>query len=326
MEMFTEMAIRYDGKDLSILDQRQLPHKEVWLPVNEPQDMTLAIKNLSVRGAPLIAIAACLNLALYRERGASLADTLSAAKLLREARPTAVNLATAIDRILAEDPDLSPKALMKIAATIMVTEAQSCTSIAQHGSTLVHEGDSILTHCNTGSLATVGVGTALGVIRLAWEQGKNIHVYVDETRPLLQGARLTAWELQKAQIPHTLICDNMAAELMRKGKIQRVIVGADRIAQNGDFANKIGTYSLAVQSQYHGIDFHCAAPSSTLDRNCPSAEGIPIEERKPEEVLMQWSPASTPVWNPAFDITPGKLVTSFILDSGIYTKEQIKDF
>ncbi|OFZ80758.1 MAG: S-methyl-5-thioribose-1-phosphate isomerase [Bdellovibrionales bacterium RIFOXYD1_FULL_55_31] len=192
-----------------------------------------------------------------------------------------------------------------------------CEAMAEHGSALIQDGDSILTHCNTGGLATAGIGTALGVIRRAHEQGKRLHVYVDETRPLFQGARLTAWELQKLGIPYTLICDNMAASLMGQGKVSRIFVGADRIARNGDAANKIGTYSLAVQAAYHRIPFYVVAPRTTLDEKCATGKDIPIEERAPDEVRGGHSPKFAPVYNPAFDVTPRTLITELILDSGL---------
>jgi len=204
--------------------------------------------------------------------------------------------------------------------------------MAKLGASLIKDGDGILTHCNTGTLATPGKGTALGVIREAHAQGKKIHVFVDETRPLLQGGRLTTYELERSNIPYTLICDNMAATLMRQGKIQRVFVGADRIATNGDFANKIGTYSVSVLCKHHNIPFHTVAPVSTVDFECPDGDHIPIEERKKEEVhgasgafgSVTWAPKNSNTYNPAFDVTPVDLLESIILDSGIYTKEDIK--
>jgi len=212
-------------------------------------------------------------------------------------------------------------------------EVKMNDAMAKFGASLVRDGEGILTHCNTGSLATPGKGTALGVIREAFAQGKKIHVYVDETRPLLQGGRLTAYELERAGIPYTLICDNMAATLMRQGKIQRIFVGSDRIALNGDFANKIGTYSVAVLAHYHHIPFHTVAPTSTVDFNCTDGSNIPIEERKKEEVLgasgsfgsVLWAPKNAQTYNPAFDVTPVDLVESIILDTGIYTQKELKN-
>ncbi|MEK6554298.1 MAG: S-methyl-5-thioribose-1-phosphate isomerase, partial [Bdellovibrionota bacterium] len=185
------------------------------------------------------------------------------------------------------------------------------------------DGEQILTHCNTGALATAGWGTALGAIRKAHEQGKKIHVYVDETRPLLQGGRLTAWELAKLGIPHTLICDNMAGMLMAQGRVSKVFVGSDRIARNGDFANKIGTYSVAVLAQYHKVPFYVAAPFTTVDALTASGKDIPIEERNPKEVRGEMSPQDAPVYNPAFDVTPAELVTGWVLDNGVFNKDQI---
>lgn len=207
--------------------------------------------------------------------------------------------------------------LAAIADSIVNREREMCERMAEFGASLVGDGENILTHCNTGGLATTGIGTALGVIRKAWEQGKKIHVYVDETRPLLQGARLTAWELKNLKIPFTLICDNMAGALMQAGKIQRAFVGADRIAVNGDFANKIGTYTVAVLCAHHKIPFHVVAPESTFDPNCKNASDIPIEQRASEEVTRNWSPEGIQVFNPSFDVTPGKLVTSFVSNTGV---------
>ena len=204
--------------------------------------------------------------------------------------------------------------------------------ISTHGASLIKEGDQILTHCNTGALATAGAGTALGVIAKAHEQGKKIHVYVDETRPLLQGGRLTTYELQKLGVPYTLICDNMAASLMAAGKITKAIVGSDRIALNGDFANKIGTYNVAILCHYHKVPFYVAAPYTTVDFSCESGKEIPIEERKCSEVrgvhgsfgVVEWAPSESKVYNPAFDVTPASITSNWILDTGVYDKEQMK--
>jgi methylthioribose-1-phosphate isomerase len=199
--------------------------------------------------------------------------------------------------------------------------------MAFHGLTLFGPGESVLTHCNSGSLATVGVGTALGVIHRAWEAGKVAHVFVDETRPLLQGARLTAWELTRLGIPHTLITDSMAAILLREGRVQRVLVGADRVAASGDFANKVGTYGLAVQAAHHGVPFHPVAPWSTVDLRCATGAAIPIEHRPPAEVrgygAQRWAPATSEAFNPSFDVTPAALVTSLVLDRGVFSREQL---
>ena len=219
-----------------------------------------------------------------------------------------------------------------MAYTMLQEEVDMNAKMAELGAALVQPGEGILTHCNTGSLATPGVGTALGVIRIAHRQGKKIHVYVDETRPLLQGGRLTAWELQREGIPYTLITDNMAASLMRAGRIQRVFVGADRICANGDFANKIGTYGVAVLAHHHGIPFHGVAPLSTVDLHCATGDAIEIEQRPAHEVqgvtgsfgTVRWAPKESNTFNPAFDVTPAEIVTSLILDTGVYTKDQLK--
>jgi len=197
-----------------------------------------------------------------------------------------------------------------------------------YGAALLPDEGGVLTHCNAGALATCGYGTALGVIRAAVEQGKRIHVYADETRPLLQGGRLTAWELRRLGIPSTLITDSMAALLMRDGKVQRVLVGSDRVAANGDFANKVGTYGLAVQARFHGVPFHPVAPFSTVDLACPTGAAIPIEERDPAEVRgygnLRWAPEGMPAWNPSFDVTPVNLVTSLVLDRGVFSADELR--
>ena len=214
------------------------------------------------------------------------------------------------------------------AQAIFAEDVRLCEGMATHGAALIQDGEHLLTHCNTGGLATAGIGTALGVIRRAHEQGKRLHVYADETRPLLQGGRLTAWELQRLGIPATLITDSMAALLLRDGKVQRVLVGSDRVAANGDFANKVGTYGLAVQAHFHGVPFHPVAPFSTVDLACPNGAAIPIELRNAAEVRgfgpLRWAPETMPAWNPSFDVTPVDLVTSLVLDRGVYTAAQLK--
>lgn len=303
MKDLFSLALRRRSGALEILDQTLLPHEERWLSANTPDEMISHIKRLAVRGAPLIGVAAALCLSRVGK-----GEFTTAAAALRAARPTAVNLMHAIDRMLAaRDPIAEAEA-------IFAEDVDLCERMATRGAAYVDSGDGILTHCNTGGLATAGVGTALGVIQKAWEQGKRFHVYVDETRPLLQGARLTAWELGKLGIPYTLICDNMAASLMAAGKIQKVFVGSDRIAANGDAANKIGTYGIAVLAKYHGVQFYVVAPSTTFDPRCESGREIPIEEREAEEVRAGKAPRDARVWNPAFDVTPRALITSVILE------------
>jgi methylthioribose-1-phosphate isomerase len=249
-------------------------------------------------------------------------------EILRGARPTAVNLAWAMDRVWAAWERGGKDDVAREAWAIFEEDVALCEAMASQGSSLFGVGETVLTHCNSGGLATVGVGTALGVIHRAWEAGKVAHVFVDETRPLLQGARLTAWELGRLEIPHTLLTDSMAAVVMREGRVQRVLVGADRVAANGDFANKVGTYGLAVQALYHGVPFHPVAPWSTVDLRCPSGDGIPIEHRPPEEVRgfaeRRWAPVRSEVFNPSFDVTPVELVTSLVLDRGVFTQDQLK--
>lgn len=322
-------ALRYDQGKLTILDQQLLPQEQKWILIEEPLQMISVIQSLKVRGAPLIGVAAALSLAdWFVKAKPSRESFLLMAQKMREARPTAINLMNAVDRmILASEKDLFATAVQ-----IFNEDVELCEQMSLCGSQKVSDGDGILTHCNTGGLATVGVGTALGVITKSWQQKKNIHVYVDETRPLLQGGRLTAWELEQMQIPHTLICDNMAGYLMSQGKIQKAFVGTDRIALNGDFANKVGTYSVAVLCHYHKIPFYVVAPSTTVDKNCKSGKDIPIEERKPFEVRgvegafgsVQWASSGSPVYNPAFDVTPVDLVTGIIIDDVYYSQKELQ--
>lgn len=319
MKTMKTISLEYEDGRLSVLDQQRLPHEEVWVQCRTPEEMIACIRALKVRGAPLIGVAAALAVAQAAEAGAGREQVRAAARALRESRPTAVNLMVAMDRLLSA-PDVVAEA-----ERIFDEDVALCDAIAAHGESLIAAGDRVLTHCNTGGLATAGIGTALGVLRRAHERGKPIHVYVDETRPLLQGARLTAWELEKLKIPYTLICDNMAAALMSQGKVNKVIVGADRIAANGDFANKVGTYGLAVNAHFHRIPFYVAAPWTTVDPRCPGGGAIPIEERDAEEVRAGKSPAGSQVFNPAFDVTPAGLVGSYILDRGVFSNSSVQE-
>lgn len=328
MKNLDSMGLKFRDGKLTILDQQKLPHEEIWLESHTPDDMIGFIKALKVRGAPLIGVAAALALANWaraefgskaflRDDNESSSNQrtkfLLAAQNLRESRPTAVNLMAAIDRLLdtAEKSDFSTDKILSKAIEIFDEDVKLCEEMASEGAKYVEDGNNILTHCNSGGLATVGRGTALGVITKAAET-KKIHVWVDETRPLLQGARLTAWELGKLKIPHTLICDNMAATLMAQGKVDKIFVGADRIARNGDFANKIGTYSLAVLAKHHGIPFYVVAPKTTVDLNCSSGTQIPVEEREASEVRGMSGPKESLVFNPAFDVTPSSLVSAYV--------------
>jgi methylthioribose-1-phosphate isomerase len=309
------------------LDQTRLPDAEVWLDASNPWVMVELIRRLSVRGAPLIGVSAALSLAAHAERGASRRELEEACNTLRAARPTAVNLAWAMDQMRAVL--LAGGNLVHQAEALFEQDIQFCERMAEYGAALIGQGEGILTHCNTGGLVTAGVGTALGVIRRAHAQGKNVHVWVDETRPLLQGARLTAWELGRLGIPHTLITDGMAATVLAQGKVQRVLVGADRIAANGDFANKVGTYALAIVARHHRVPFHPVAPWSTVDLACESGKDIPIEERAAAEVRgyrdNRWAPAQVPVFNPAFDVTPVALIESLVLDRGVFARSALAE-
>jgi methylthioribose-1-phosphate isomerase len=329
------LALRWSLNErpyLSLLDQQLLPQVEKWVGIHNCEEMIAAIKALKVRGAPLIGVSAVLCLAQSAVDGSSLQNLCVEADQLIAARPTAVNLMNCVNRLRRFfTTNFSPEVIVREALVIAQEDIELCEKMANHGASLIKSGDSILTHCNSGALATAGIGTALGAIRRAHELGKKIHVYVDETRPLLQGGRLTAWELDKLQIPFTLITDNMAAHLMSLGKINCVFVGCDRIAANGDFANKIGTYGVAVCAHYHHIPFYVVGPKTTLDSKCLSGADIPIEERDGNEVRgasgsfghVIWTQANAPVYNPSFDVTPAALVTAWILDSGIFNKKDV---
>ena len=316
-----------------IIDQRALPDAEITRDLESAEAVADAIRQLQVRGAPLIGIAAAMGLvaATRGQRTASRAEFLSRltelAALVGAARPTAVNLRWALERMrrVAEaTPGDGPALWERLhaeATAIWEEDRAMCRRIGEHGLTILSDGANVLTHCNTGALATGGIGTALAPIYLAHEQGRRVHVYVDETRPLLQGSRLTAWELMHAGISCTLITDAAAAALMRQAKVDLILVGADRICANGDFANKIGTYGLAVLARHHGVPFYCAAPWSTVDTTLAEGDLIPIEVRAPTEITAMAGRAIAPegaaALNPAFDVTPARYVTGFITDRGI---------
>ena len=323
-----------DG-EVRMLDQTRLPGELVTVTLREWPEVVEAIKTMVVRGAPAIGVAGAMGMALAAQRGPGdlpgLADELGrAAQALRSARPTAVNLAWAVDAQLALVAAHTGSAaelvdrLVAAARRVHDDEVERCERIGAHALALIHRGARILTHCNAGALATGGYGTALGVVRAAHAADPTVRVIVDETRPLLQGARLTAWELQQEGIPYTLIADNMAATLMAEGRVSHVVVGADRIAANGDVVNKIGTYGVAVLAREHDIPFIVAAPTSTLDLSLPSAAEIPIEERASDEVLgialfgRGATPEGATVANPAFDRTPSRLVSAIVTEQGVH--------
>ena len=313
-------AFRWEEHTLYLLDQTKLPVTEAWIAYTDYRPVADAIRTMVVRGAPAIGIAAAYAYCLAALAGEDLEE---ARAVLGSSRPTAVNLFWALERMAhkAEDCGGDPAVLTEEAKAIHAEDVAMCKAIGAYGAAVVPERARILTHCNAGALATGGYGTALGVIRAAHAQGKVKLVYADETRPLLQGARLTAYELVRDHIPATLIADNMAASLMAKGQVDLAVVGCDRMAANGDFANKIGTYSVAVNAHFHGVPFYVALPCSTIDLSLPDGSGIPIEERDRDEVRtlcgVQTAPAEVEVYNPAFDVTPHSLVTGIITEKGV---------
>lgn len=315
-------TIEWRNNAVRIIDQTKLPHKLVYIDCRDVKTLVSAIKKLKVRGAPALGVAAGFGVVLGADNIKKTITQLAAS------RPTAINLFWALDRmgqVAKASRNLTvkdlKKRLLKEALKIQEEDKKTCRAMAEHGASLVKSGDNILTHCNAGALATADYGTAIGVLYKAKEQNKKIKVYADETRPLLQGARLTVWELMRSGIDTTLICDNMAASLMAQGKVDKIFVGADRIAANGDTANKIGTYSLAVLAKYHKIPFYVVAPVSTIDFKIKSGKQIPIEERHADEVRgfggVKTAPKNVNVYNPAFDVTPHRLITAIITEKGI---------
>jgi len=302
LEPFDIVRYEEDGPKVVLLDQRRLPDEEVELECRTVAELVAAIRELAIRGAPAIGVAAAYGLALAAARGDDLDE---AAAALASSRPTAVNLAWALAE-LRDDP--TPER----ARRLHEEEVEHCRAMAAHAAELFGPGTRALTHCNAGGLATGGYGSAVGALRAAWERELLAHVWVDETRPLLQGSRLTAWELEAAGIPHSVIADSAAASLMAAGEVDCVVTGADRIAANGDTANKIGTYSLAVLAAHHGIPFYVVAPTSTIDPGTPDGASIPIEYRAPEELTSRF-----PARNPAFDVTPAELITAIVTEHGV---------
>lgn len=314
--------VRYDdGKDeVRLLDQRLLPGEETWLALVTADEVADAIRTLAVRGAPAIGVAAAYGLAVEARRGATPERLRAAAGLLARARPTAVNLEWAVRRMSRRIGEPA-EAILAEAHAIRDEDEAACRRIGALGAPLLPPEARVLTHCNAGALATAAYGTALGIVRAAREAGRLEHVFADETRPFFQGARLTAWELRRDGIPVTILTDGMAGWLMARGEISCVVVGADRIAGNGDVANKIGTYGLAVLARHHDIPFYVAAPWSTFDPSLATGAGIPIEERSSEEVVRIFgrliAPEGVPARYPAFDVTPAGLVTAIVTERGV---------
>jgi len=335
-------TLEWKGAILRMLDQTRLPGEIRYIDCPDVETVAKGIRELWVRGAPAIGIAAAYGVVLGAQRSTARTfeafyhDVETVSRDLAATRPTAVNLFWALERMKKLARDSRSRALKEIkelllaeAHSILDEDIRQNRSIGKHGSALIAEGSGILTHCNAGSLATGGYGTALGVIRRAWEENKKVHVFADETRPVLQGARLTAWELMQDGIPVTLITDNMAGYIMQKGVIQLCIVGADRIAANGDTANKIGTYSIAILAKAHDLPFYVAAPISTIDFSLSSGEQIPIEERDSKEVThilgrTRIAPDNVPVANPAFDVTPARFISAIITEKGVFPPHELK--
>jgi len=328
-----QKAIAWQNGTIKLLDQRRLPLRAEYLVCKKIEDLAVAIEGLAVRGAPLIGIVGAYGLVLgiWRSDQKNISSDFRKSYLrIKKTRPTAVNLFWALGRMETRFNSLIKsgvkaealkKKMLQAALDIHHDDAVTCGLIGRYGAELIKKNSTIITHCNTGALATGGIGTALGIIVTAYKEGKVKSVYVDETRPLLQGARLTAWELTRQKIPATLICDSMAASLMAAGKVDCAIVGADRICANGDTANKIGTYGLAVSAFYHDIPFYVAAPISTFDVSLSSGKGIPIEQRSSVEIKSLGScriaPEKIGTFNPAFDVTPAKLISAIITERGI---------
>jgi len=324
-------TVEWQSGAVVMLDQRLLPIKEVYRTYRDYRGVAKAIKDMVVRGAPAIGVAAAMGIALGATQLKRIGDVEEFERLCQvfaATRPTAVNLFWAIDRVRRvynrvhkQGADVIRTALEREALKMHQEDIAANRRMGRYGATLIPKGATILTHCNAGALATAGYGTALGVIRAAWEQKKNISVFVPETRPFIQGARLTAWELQKEGIPATLITDNMVGHFMQQGEIDCVIVGTDRTAANGDVANKIGTYTSAVLADRHNVPFYVAAPTSSIDLACPTGKQIPIEERSSREVThvfgKQVAPTNMRVANPAFDVTPHELVTAIVTEKGV---------
>jgi methylthioribose-1-phosphate isomerase len=321
-----------DGKTLRLLDQRRLPSEEVWLALDTPEEIARAIRDMAVRGAPAIGVAAAYGAAFSLRGGAGTAATAgrfgAVRSLLAATRPTAVNLFAALARmaerfeeVAGRPPEQIEAALVTEADAIAAEDIASCRRIGEVGGELLESGTTVLTHCNAGALATAGYGTALGVIRGAVAAGKSIRVLAGETRPFLQGARLTAWELARDGIPVEILTDSMAGHFLSRGAAQAIVVGADRIAANGDTANKIGTYTLAVLARENGVPFYVAAPVTTVDLACPDGSSIPIEERASSEVLniagRSIAPDGVLARHVAFDVTPARYITSIVTDEGI---------
>lgn len=323
-------AIRWQDATLHLLDQTQLPDTVTYEHQANPQILWQAIKQLKVRGAPAIGIAAAYGMVVAMQPHAALTGTKFLAALhqagdyLKSARPTAVNLAWAVDQILATaqaTPTLS--AITAKAEQIHADDIAMCTAIGEHGLPIVTPGSRLLTHCNAGALAVSALGTATAPMYLAKQRGIDFQVYADETRPLLQGARLTAWELAQAEIPVTLICDNMTATTMQRGGIDAVIVGTDRVAKNGDVVNKIGTLGVAILAQHYGVPFYVACPASTYDPATPTGADVTIEQREPDEVRAPWALPGVSIDNPAFDVTPVDLVTGYITNVGLLKPSEL---
>ncbi len=318
--------MKWRGNGLEIIDQHLLPMREERVLMTTVEEVAIAIETLAVRGAPAIGCAAAYGVAVAALEKCERDHVVRAIERLRRTRPTAVNLFYALDRMsgILDDAFSSGDPLARLtdeAEAVFQDDLALCRSLSMHGAELLNDGDTVLTHCNAGGLATSGYGTALGVIYAAVEQGKHIEVYADETRPLLQGARLTTWELAKSGVPVTLICDNMAAVVLAQGKIDHVIVGADRIAANGDAANKIGTYGLSISAGRHEVPFYVAAPLTSFDFELATGADIPIEERETAEIHSQFGTRTAPegirYYNPAFDVTPAENISAIISEKGV---------
>ncbi len=334
--LFESLSLKYNQTELHVLDQTLLPHEEKWISIQTPDEAIICIQNLQVRGAPFISLVAAISFSQWvLENSPNEEQMLQCLQNLYESRPTAVNLENIIKRFKNFIQNkLTSSDFFDRAHQMVLEDKALCEKMSHHGAEVLSTYYNILTHCNTGQLATAGIGTALGAINIRQQNSPDIHVWVDETRPLLQGGRLTTWELGKLHIPYTLICDNMAASLMYQSKVDHIIIGADRVLPSGAITNKIGSYGLAVLAKHHNIPFTVVAPSTTCDKNLTEISDIPIEQRPPHEVRgfaigkdskISWAPVDSHTHNPSFDTVPPELISYWVTEHGRFSNQDISE-